>query len=92
VKLSMRNTYTNGVQSARAAVFLLDEKGKIVGQRAEWVIGGTKDKPVLAPESSTTFYLVVPSEKPFKKAKLTFVRIILEDGRVIEAGKGYKIE
>jgi len=35
---------------------------------------------------------VVPSEKPFKKAKLTFVRIILEDGRVIEAGKGYKIE
>jgi hypothetical protein len=92
VKLSMRNTYTNSVQSARVAVFLLDEKGKVVGQKAQWVIGGNKEKPSLASEASTKFYVVIPAEKPFKKAKVTFTRIILEDGRVIEAGKGYRME
>ena len=92
VKLSMRNTYTNSVVSARAAVFLLDEKGKIVGQKAAWVIGGTKENPPLATESTTRYYVVIPAEKPFKKARLTFTRIILEDGKVIEAGKGYKLE
>ena len=90
VKVSMRNTGSNTVQSARAVMFLFDDKGKVLGHRAEWVIGGTKEKPRLAPEGTAKFYFVITTDKPVKKTKLTFTRIILDDGRIIEAGKGYK--
>jgi hypothetical protein len=92
VKISMRNTGTNAVQSARAVLFLFDEKGKVVGHRAEWVIGGTRDKPGLAPEGTAKFHFAILTKEPVKKTKLTFTRIILDDGRIIEAGKGYTFE
>jgi hypothetical protein len=92
VKLTMRNTGTNLVQSARAAVFLMDANGKVVGQKAEWVIGGTKDKPGLAADGSTVYHLLVPADKPFKTSKLIFTRIVLGDGQVIPAGQGYTLE
>ncbi len=92
VKLTMQNTYTNTVASARAAVFLLDDNGKVVGQTAQWVIGGTKDKPALAPGGSSVYYVTVPADKPFKKTKVMFTRIILEGGKVIEAGKGFELK
>src|SRR2546422_857257 len=76
IKVTMVNTYTNTVESARAALFLVDEKGKVVGQKAEWVIGGTKDKPPLPPQGTATYYFNVPTDKPFQKANLIFTRII----------------
>jgi len=39
VTLTMKNTLTEQIESARAAVFLLDEQGKMVGQSTKWVIG-----------------------------------------------------
>src|SRR6185369_13007066 len=72
VKLTMKNTSTNAVESARAVVFLLDDQGKVVGQRAEWVVGGTKEKPGLAANGTTVFNMVLPADKPFNKAKVTF--------------------
>jgi hypothetical protein len=92
VKLTMKNNGTNSVQSARAAVFLMDADGKVVGQKAEWVIGGTKDKPALAADASTVFNLLVPTDKPVKSSKLIFTRIVLTDGQVLPAGQGYTIE
>lgn len=92
VKLTMKNTYSKTVESARAAVFLLDDNGKVVGQRTEWVIGGTKDRPPLAPNGTNVFNFVIPTDKPYKKANVTFTRIILQGGQVIEAGKGFQIE
>ena len=83
----MTNHYTNAVESARAVLFLIDDQGKVVGQETKWVIGGTKDKPPLAPQASTLYYFSVPTTKPFKQTKLTFTRIILEGGKVVEAGK-----
>jgi hypothetical protein len=46
--LELKNTFTNNIESARAVVFLLDDQGKMVGQAAHWIIGGTKAKPGLA--------------------------------------------
>ena len=40
VPLEMKNNFSQGVASARAAVLLLDEQGKMVGQSSKWVIGG----------------------------------------------------
>jgi len=84
VKLTMKNNYTNAVESARAVVFLIDAQGKVVGQRTEWVIGGTREKPGLAAGVTAEFNLVVPADKPFEKANVKFTRIILEGGRLVE--------
>jgi hypothetical protein len=92
VKLTITNTYSNAVESARAAVFLVDEKGKVVGQNTQWVIGGAKEKPALAPQASAVYYVTIATDKPFQKANVVFTRIVLEDGQVVQAGKGFEIE
>jgi len=91
IKLAMTNSYSITIESARAAVFLKDETGKVIGQKAEWVIGGSKDKPALAPNTGGEYFLIVPADKPFQKADVIFTRIILEGGEVIPAGKGFQI-
>ena len=92
MKLTMKNNWTNAVQYARAAVFVFDDAGKVVGQKAEWVIGGTRARPGLTADGTATFNVVVGVDKPFKSAKVTFTRIVLESGQVIDAGQGYEIE
>jgi len=82
LKLELQNTFTNTIDSVRAAVFLLDDGGKIVGQETRWIVGGTKDRPPLSPNAKTTFHFVVKSEKPFAKTKVTVTRIVLEGGRL----------
>lgn len=80
VKLTMKNTFTNAVDSARAAVFLLDGQGKVVGQATRWVLGKAAQSPdpnshpsqpttlkassSLAPDSERPFFFVVPLAKP----------------------------
>jgi hypothetical protein len=91
VKLTMKNTYTNAVESARAVVFLLDAKGKVVGQRAEWVIGGTREKPGLAAGGTAVFNLLITADKPVERASVKFTRIILEGGRLVESGTGVEL-
>ena len=90
VKLTMKNTYSTTVESARAVVFLVDDNGKVVGQKTEWVIGGTKDRPALAPNGTNVFNFVIPTDKPYKKAQVTFTRIILEGRQFIEADNGFQ--
>ena len=86
VKLTMKNNFTNAVESARAVVFMIDAKGKVVGQRTEWVIGGTKEKPGLAANATAVFNMVIAADKPIERAQVTFTRIILEGGRLAEKG------
>ena len=92
IKLSMTNTYPEKVQSARAVVFLVDDQSKVVGQSVHWVIGGTPGKPALDPQGVAVYYVTVPMDKPFVKADVVFTRIILEGGKVIEAGKGFELQ
>src|SRR5581483_7653430 len=71
VPLMMQNHFVQKIESARASVFLLDEKGKMVGQSTKWVIGGTKANPELEPDATNTFYFVLTSEKPITTTNLT---------------------
>jgi hypothetical protein len=91
VPLVMKNDLTEKVESARAVVFLLDEQGKMVGQSTKWVIGGTKDRPALEPKEKTTFNFVITSPQPFTTtnltAKVSFSRVILENGQVADVNK-----
>jgi hypothetical protein len=88
VRLGFKNEFDQGIQSARAAIFLLDEKGKLVAQGTQWVIGGEKGRPDLAPAGTNNFHFVLTSSKPFSTtnltAKVTFNRVVLEGGRLAD--------
>ena len=42
VKLKMTNKFNQGVKGARAWIFLMDDSGKVVGNKAQWLVGGTE--------------------------------------------------
>lgn len=92
VSLAMQNNFTEKIESARAVVFLLDEQGKMAGQATRWIIGGSEDKPGLAAGTTNTFHFVITSNKPFTTtnltAKLSFSRLVLEGGKLVDAAKG----
>src|SRR6266403_1425110 len=87
IKLTMKNTFKESVESARAQVFLMDDKGKVVRQAVRWVIGGTRDKPALTPDAETVFNFVVEAEKPFATKTVSFTRLILEGGKVADVNQ-----
>ena len=82
IKLKMKNTFPEKIESARAQVFLHNDAGQVVGQSSQWVIGGTKEKPALLPDGVTTFNFVISSDKPFTKTKVIFSRVVLEGGKI----------
>jgi len=91
VPLAMKNNFTEKIESARAAVFLLDEQGKMVGQSTKWVIGGTKDRLALPAGATNAFNFVIASDKPFTSTNLTakvqFNRVVLEGGKLADVTK-----
>jgi hypothetical protein len=91
VPLALRNNSSQKIESARAAVFLLDEQGKMIGQASRWVIGGSQDKPGLAAGATNAFHFVVAADKPLTTtnltAKVTFNRVLLEGGKAANAAK-----
>ena len=92
VKLTMKNTFTEKIEGARATVFLIGEQDKIIGQRTAWVIGGTKDKPPLKPDATTTYNFVIDTDKPVTSARVIFNRVILEGGKLADPQKNVTIE
>jgi hypothetical protein len=88
VQLKMKNQLADKVESARAICFLLDERGKMVGESSRWVIGGVKDRPPLEPKSETTFNFVITSPQPFTTtnlaAKISFSRVVLDGGKLAD--------
>ena len=92
LKMELRNTFTNTIESARAVMFLLDDNGKVVGQETRWIIGGTKERPALAPDAKMTFNFVVQANKPFTKTKVTVTRLVLEGGKLADVNKELEIE
>jgi|ERR1041385_58211 hypothetical protein len=92
IKLTLKNTFQERIESVRATVFLLDDQGKVAGQGVKWIIGGTKDKPPLAADATTTYNFVITSDKPFTKAKVTLNRIVLEGGKLADVTKPNRAE
>jgi hypothetical protein len=95
VPLVLENKFSEKIESARAAVFLLDEKWKMVGQGTRWVIGGGKDKAGLAAGATNVFHFVVTTDKPVTATNLTarvnFTRLVLEGGKLADPIKDVKI-
>ena len=92
IELTMKNTFKEKVESARAQVFLIDDQGKVVAQAARWVIGGTREKPALSPDKETTFTFIVGTTKPFTQTKVTFSRVLLEGGKLADVSKEVQIQ
>jgi hypothetical protein len=81
VPLQIKNNFSQSVESARAAVFVLDDQGKMLGQATRWVIGGSGEAKGLLSGGTNTFNFVVQLEKSVSStnitAKVTFTRIVL---------------
>ena len=92
IKLELKNTFSEKIESVRASVFLFDEQGKMVGQTTRWIIGGTKDKTALAPGAKTNYDFVVSFIKPFSTTKLIVNRIVLEGRKLADVTREVTVE
>lgn len=93
VPLELKNNFNQGVASARAAVLLLDEQGKMVGQSAKWVIGGasqpaTESKPGLVAGGTNAFNFVITATKPPHFLVIDYARPLNIAGVVYTARTG----
>lgn len=95
VKLDMRNTFKQKVESVRAVVFLMDPQGVVVGQSVKWVITGQKDLPALPSGGTNRFYFVIPLNRPLTSSNLTakvqFNRVELDNGRLVSIPIAVKV-
>jgi hypothetical protein len=95
VRLDLKNGFQERIESARAAVFVLDDQGKMLAQASKWVIGGTREGAPLAADSETKYEFVVQSPKPFLAtnlvARLSFSRLVLEGNRPADPVKDVSI-
>ena len=96
VRMDFKNAFADKVTSARAVVFLLDEKGKMISQETRWVIGGRGDRPALSIGSTNTFNFVLTSVQPFSTTnlatKVSFSQLVLEGGKTVDPSKNVRIE
>jgi hypothetical protein len=88
VTLQVQNTMSSAVTGARAWVFLMDAKGKVVGNQAQWVI--TAEAKNALPTGETREFTVAVAATGATQAKVIFPRIVLADGstRVIKDKEG----
>jgi hypothetical protein len=100
VSLAMTNGLAEKVESARAVTFLLDEKGKMVGQATKWVIGGearsaSSPNSGLKSGSTNVYHFVITADKPIVStnltARVTFTRVILEGSKSVDPGKNVQV-
>ncbi len=88
VKLALKNGLAEKIESARAAVFLLDEKGQVVGQGTRWIIGGDQDKRALAVGATNQFSFVISGETTLTKtnlsARVQLNRLVLAGGKLAD--------
>jgi len=96
LSLEMKNKFpAEKIESARAVAFLIDSRGKVVGQATRWVIGESKDRSGLLAGGTTTYNFVVTSQEPFKTTNLTarvqFARVVLEGGKLADVTQNVEI-
>jgi hypothetical protein len=92
VKITLKNTFEEKIESARATVFLNDAQGKVVAQSTKWIIGGSPDSKPLAPNTTTTYNFVIDTDKSVAAANVIFSRLILEGGKLADVKKDVVIE
>ena len=92
VSLKLSNKFEQGVKGARVWVFLMDDQDKVVGNKAQRIVGGTEENLSKKPEGLAVgedleTKLVVDTQRPFTKAKVTMSRLILADGKTVDPRK-----
>lgn len=80
VTLKVENTMQSAVTGARAWVFLMDAKGKVLANQSQWIIAAGDDDALPAGESHD--YVVSMQATGATQAKVVFSRIVLADGTV----------
>lgn len=83
ITITLKNTFSEPINSARATVFLIGEAGKVAGYRSAWVIGGSKERKPLGADKSAKYNFVITTKKAFKRPLLKINRIILASGRLV---------
>lgn len=88
VTLAMKNGLSENIKSARAACFLMNEQGTMVGQSAKWVVNANQNKIGLPAGATNEFNFVITSSQPFATtnltAKVSFSRVVLDNGQVAD--------
>jgi hypothetical protein len=88
VQMMMKNNFAEKIGSARAVAFLMDDQGKVIGQTAKWVIGGSANKLGLAAGETNAFNFVIPIGKQGVStnltAKVSFNRVVLGGGKLAD--------
>jgi hypothetical protein len=93
IKVNMRNTLAEEIESARAVMFLMDGRGRVVGQATRWVIGGSKRTHRLSPGGTNTYEFVVSTREASTNlaAKIQFNRLILQGGKSADVANEVKV-
>jgi len=78
IEVAMKNTYAQKIESAKATIFLMDAAGKVLSQKSGWMIGGSTNRPPLAPDHQSKYYFVLPAGVTFRKANLMLNRVVLD--------------
>lgn len=94
VILTAKNSFSQSVKSARAWIFALDETGAVVGQKAAWIIskvhrerGDHSYLPSLDAGETAKIKMVIDTERPAASTKVTFTKIVLADGSLVNPHK-----
>lgn len=96
VPLVMKNNFPEKIESARGVVFLMDDQGKMVGQKTGWMIGGTRERPALEAGKEATYNFVITANRPLTTtnltAKVTINQLILTGGKIADVNKDVRIQ
>jgi hypothetical protein len=84
VKLTMKNTFKQKIESARAQLFLAHGQNQTGSPETRWVIGGGKDRPPLRAGETTTYHFVVTTDKEVGVNTVIFSKIVLEGGEEVD--------
>lgn len=94
VTLTAKNSFSQSVKSARAWVFALDESGAVVGQKSAWIIskeqkarGDHSCLATLEAGETAEIKMAIDTEKPAASTKVTFTKIVLADGSLVNPHK-----
>jgi len=91
VPLAITNNLPQSVESVRVMCAVMNEQGKLVGQTAQWVVGGAPAGAALPSKAGTTYNFIVTSPQPLVgtnlSPKIVVSRVVLEPQQVVDPGK-----
>lgn len=92
LSIKARNSFDQDIQNARIWVFAMNDKGEVVGQKAQWLHDSetSEDANWLDTEGETEFKLTVDTKAKATQTKVTFSRIIMADGSLADVQKAVK--